>query len=70
MQRSLGMTIQQFEMLYENIADDDHNNFLMQALTPTAPSLLVPKVLMMTTQRLLLIMSGVEEEMGVRGLKR
>ena len=64
------MTIQQFEMLFESIADHDYNFFLMPALTPTALSLLAPKVLMMTTQRLLLIASSIEEEVGVRGWKR
>ena len=57
-------------MLYENIADQDHNTFLMRVLPPTGLSLLAPKVLMMTTQSLLLNASGVAEDVGVRGLKR
>ena len=63
-------SIEQLGMLYENIADHDHNNFLIRALPPTAPSLLAPKVLMMTTQSLLLKAPGVAEEVGIRGLKR
>ena len=39
-------------MLYETIADQDHNYLLMRPLPLTAPSLLAPKVLTMTIQSL------------------